>query len=158
MTRSDWDLVLASSFVSLLAIAGMAYEALQGGWRLSLAAYAVPIGLGAAMFVIGGFGAIQQADGLRELREGTAQAGLEHFEKEKAQPERSPLDGGIEASRDGLREGRRVGLELEESLRLARDACGRVRGHVAPDIIHKRSIDGSHQEESPCDLVRSPVR
>jgi hypothetical protein len=43
-------------------------------------------------------------------------------------------------------------------VRLARDARGGVRGEVAPDLIHERSINGSHQEESPCDSVRSPVR
>ena len=95
---------------------------------------------------------------LGERREGAAQACLEDLEEEKAQAERRLLDGGIEASRDGLREGRGVGLELEEGLRLARDARGRIRGHVAPDLVHERSIDGSHQEESPCDSVRSPVR
>src|SRR6266481_707195 len=90
---------------------------------------------------------------LRELREGSAEAGLEHFEEKKTQTERRLLDGRIEASRDGLRESRRVGLELEEGLRLARDARGRVPGHVAPDVVDEGAVDGSHRAESPCDSV-----
>ena len=95
---------------------------------------------------------------LRQQGKRTTQAGLEDLKEEKGQTERRLLDGGIKRARDRLREGRGVGLELEEDLRLARNARGRVPGHLAPHFVDERPVDGSHQEESPCDFVRSPVR
>ena len=83
---------------------------------------------------------------LGELGKRPTQARLQDLEEEKGQAEGRLLHRGIELARQRLREGRGVRLQIEERLRLARHARGRIRRKFAPDFIYEGPVDGSHRE------------